>query len=88
MPPFEIGLDEVAGEQQQKDDKPNQIEVDEQEHESVTGSRQKGICFLATGCHDLGIVKGESEAGEQQNQDDPDRAQMHLSRFQLRVRSG
>jgi hypothetical protein len=73
MPPLEIGLDEVAGEQQQQNDKPDQIEVEEEEHECVAGRRQKGIRVLATRSHDLGIVKGQRQTGEQKNEDDPDR---------------
>ena len=88
MPPLEIGLDEVAGEQQQQDNKPDQVEVEEEEHERIAGRRQKGIRFLATGSQDLGIVKGQRQTGEQQNEDDPDRPQMHLPVFRLRSRPG
>jgi hypothetical protein len=86
MPPLEVGLDEVAGEQQQQDNKPDEIEVEQEEHEGIAGRGQKGIRFLAAGNHDLGIVKGQRQTGEQQNEDDPDRPQMPLPAFRLRSR--
>ena len=73
MPSLEVGLDEIAGEQQQQHHKPDQIEVEEQEHKRVARCGQKGIGFLAAGNHDLRIVQRQRQAGEQENQDNPDR---------------
>jgi hypothetical protein len=53
MPPLEIGLDQVAGKQEHQNHKPDQIEIEQKEHKGVTGRRQKGVRFLATGSDDL-----------------------------------
>ena len=64
MPPFEIGLNEVAGKQEQQDDKTDQIEIDQQEHEGIAGRREKGIRVLAAWSQEVGVVKGQRQTGE------------------------
>ena len=43
MPTFEIGLDQIPGEQQGEDDEADQIQVDEQEDEGIASTRQERI---------------------------------------------
>src|SRR4029079_19726250 len=88
MAPLEVGFDEVAGEQQQQNDKPNQIEIEQEEDKRIAGCRQNGIRFLAAGNDDLGIVEAQRQTVYQKNENDPDRPKMHRLAFRLRNRTG
>ena len=83
MPPFEVGFDEVAGQEQREDDEPDQVEIDQQQHEGIPGAGKKGIRLLPDRNGHLGIVEGKRQAGQQQDQDDPDRPNMALAPLAL-----
>jgi hypothetical protein len=81
--PLKIGLDQVPRQQQSEDDKADEIEVDEEQYERIAGARKKRIRFFTARDDSLRIVNGEGQTWEQENEDDPDRAEMPPPRFRL-----
>ena len=57
MSPLEIGLDEIAGQEQRQNDQADQVQIDQQEDEGIAGAGQKVIRLLTQRNGRLRIVE-------------------------------
>ena len=83
--PLKIGFDQISREQQSQNDKPDEVQIDQQQHEGVAGAGEEGIGLFAAGDDSLRIVHRQGQAGQKENENDPDRSEMRLAGLTVRL---
>src|SRR3989441_10729083 len=69
LAPLEVGLDEVAGEQQDQHHQQNDVHVQERQHQDVGGDERRGLGLVV-------VVDGQPDHRDQEGQDGQDGAQV------------
>ncbi len=69
LAPLKIGLDQVAGQQQDQDHQENDVHVQQRQDQDIAGHERRGLALVA-------VVEGQKDHRDQKGEHNQDRAEM------------